>query len=201
MVYKPNVPQPTDTFGQSQADFLENFSQLNTLYGKDHVAWDGGAEAGKHTALRLQQQGADPAVTAAEGGLYVKLVGSNEELFYRYNSGGTQNNAVIPLTNKGAVSGSVFSSARVQWNGAAWVLIGTGINFASAAGTSGSLTVTFTNAAPSGDYITLLTGMNNGGLPGILVNPLSITAAAANVSITFGSSGVTPIIHYAVVLP
>jgi len=201
MVYKPNVPQGTDTFGQSQVDFLENFSQLNTLYGKDHVAWDGGSEAGKHTALRLQQQAVDPTVTAAEGGLYVKLVGNNEELFYRYNSGGTQNNAVIPLTNKGAVGGGIFSSARVQWNGATWNIIGSGINFASAAGTSSSLVITFTNAAPSGDYVTLITGMNTGGLPGISVNPLSITTAASTVTISFLSSGVTPIIHYAVVLP
>jgi len=39
MVYKANIPQPTDNLDDSQVDLLGNFQQLDTTYGIDHYAF------------------------------------------------------------------------------------------------------------------------------------------------------------------
>lgn len=97
MVYKPNIPQPETLLSISQGDLLENFSQLNTVFGNNHIPFDNGtpAERGKHTNVILKTQGGNPGTLVDEGALFTKVSGAATELFYRYPAGGT----VVPLTS------------------------------------------------------------------------------------------------------
>jgi hypothetical protein len=99
MAYNPNIPQPGDFVSSSQADILENFSQLNTQYGNDHVAWDAGSNNGKHKKVTLIA-GTDPTTAAGEVAVYSKTVTGSTNLYCRLASNGT----VIQLTNSSSVS-------------------------------------------------------------------------------------------------
>jgi len=90
MVYKL-IPKPTDSpANDSQADILENFTELDLQYGTagDHVEFTAVAANGKHKQATLIDLGADPVTGATEGTVYTKTVGARIEPFYRYPSSG-----------------------------------------------------------------------------------------------------------------
>ena len=64
MVYKPNIPASTDKPAQSQPEIQTNFSELNTQFSLEHVAFNAGADNGKHKFVTLQRSaGIVPAGT------------------------------------------------------------------------------------------------------------------------------------------
>jgi len=155
MAYNPLIPQPTDIISQSQPQILENFTQLNTQFGIDHVAWNvGGATAGHHKAVHLLNV-ADPVTGGTEGGAYTKVKGTQSELFYRYQSSGP----IQQLTNQSSPFGGPFALVRVVGSfGGTAAINGTPINVASITTTApGVLTITFTTAAASSDYTVFYT--------------------------------------------
>lgn len=100
MAYTPNCPLGPQKINASQPIINANFQQLNTQFSVNHVALTAGSQNGKHTFVSMREQGADPATAANEGAIYTKLVGADDELFYRYQSNG----AVVQLTSGGGVS-------------------------------------------------------------------------------------------------
>lgn len=63
MVYLPTIPAANDRPAQSQAQIQENFTQLNTQFGAEHVAFDAAANNGQHRYITLQRM----AVAAPTG--------------------------------------------------------------------------------------------------------------------------------------
>ena len=96
MTYNPAIPQSTDIPSQSQSQILTNFSQANTIFGIDHVAFNDATAAnrGKHDQSTYIEQGADPATLANEIAIYAKDVSGASRLFQRLESSGT----VLPFT-------------------------------------------------------------------------------------------------------
>jgi hypothetical protein len=84
MVYLPNIPQPTDDPAtQSQAQFLENFQQLDTQFGFDHIAFSAGADNGEHVKVTFNDVSADPGLASPKASCYTKAdAGGSTQLFY-----------------------------------------------------------------------------------------------------------------------
>lgn len=102
MAYKNNVPQPGDSPAtDSQPDFLENFSQLDSQYGTagDHVAFSAGADNGLHKKIRLNGVIADPNEPDPRASLYLKTIAANSELFFENFDVGAASNLVRQMTN------------------------------------------------------------------------------------------------------
>lgn len=154
MAYDPNIPQASDFISNSQLAILTNFQDLNTIFGEDHVTWNAASRNGRHEAVRLQEQAADPTTQSAEGSVYTKLTSGNDELYYRYQSNGT----VMQLTSGGGLAqGLVMFAAGITSSlGVGPATFTSSFNF-NAAITLGlnSATFTFASAAPSTNYVVL----------------------------------------------
>ncbi len=73
MVYKPNIPLPTDNLSVSQGDLVGNFQSLNTTFGIDHYPFaDTSANSGKHNVVTtpLINGAAHPNTSATEDKFY-----------------------------------------------------------------------------------------------------------------------------------
>ena len=91
MSYNPSIPGPNDLISVSQADILNNFSQLNTIFGQDHVKYDDATAAnrGKHNQSTYPDSSSDPDPDPNELALYSKDVGGNSRLFLQQENSGT----------------------------------------------------------------------------------------------------------------
>jgi hypothetical protein len=84
MAWNPNIPQPTDTLSQSQADILGNFQALDALF-----------DDGIQNVVLLPVQTSDPATSATQIALYSKIgITGSQDLFMRKISNG----AVVDMT-------------------------------------------------------------------------------------------------------
>lgn len=102
MPYKNNIPQPSDSPAtDSQADLLENFSQLDSQYGTagDHVAFTAAADNGMHKKISLNGVIADPNLPDPQASLYLKTIAGNSELFFENFDVGGVTNLVRQMTN------------------------------------------------------------------------------------------------------
>lgn len=138
MTYNANIPQSTNLVSNSQAQLLENFSQLNTQFGIDHTPFNNAGSNGdgfhKKVTLKLVT---DPAAATSEDILYNKQVTytgptTRNELFMRQSS--ADGSAVIQLTDlyqaiSTATTGSTFlpGGLVLKWG-----------QFSIASGSSGS---------------------------------------------------------------
>ena len=67
MAYKNNIPLSTDIQSVSQLDLFNNFAQLDTSFGIDHVTFsDVTADNGKHNQVTYVVQSPDPTTAAVE---------------------------------------------------------------------------------------------------------------------------------------
>lgn len=94
MVYNPQIPKAKDIMSNSQSDMLTNFTQLNTVYGSDHVAFNASANRGKHNKVTFLSQGSDPTMDAPdtkenEIAIFALEDGTNTELYIRKELNGT----------------------------------------------------------------------------------------------------------------
>lgn len=55
MVYLPTIPAANDKPAQSQGEIQENFTQLNTQFSTEHVAFNAGADNGQHKFVTLRR--------------------------------------------------------------------------------------------------------------------------------------------------
>lgn len=96
MTYNPQIPKAKDIMANSQLDMLNNFSQLNVVFGTsgDHVAFDASANRGKHNKVTFVSQGNDPENDAPETkeneiALFALEDGTDTELYIRKELNGT----------------------------------------------------------------------------------------------------------------
>ncbi len=91
MAFNPNIPQPADQIAVSQADLLNNFTELSTFLNINHVDF-ASADQGKHKFVSFPQQGSSPATTGTEVALYSKLstLTGVPELYFRNASSGEE---------------------------------------------------------------------------------------------------------------
>lgn len=116
MAYNSLIPQPNDLLSQSQSEIQQNFAEIQTLIGVNHVNF-GAAGAGKHNFVTMPEQGVIPTTGSNEGVLYTAQVAGQTELFFRKSN----NAAPVSLTSSSeAGSGwtSLPSGVIIQWGSA-----------------------------------------------------------------------------------
>lgn len=85
MTYNPSIPNSTDLISASQQPIKDNFTQLNTQFGIDHVAFNNGGSngTGHHKKVQIDTPlGADPAQSGVTGAFYTKSDGTNAQAYY-----------------------------------------------------------------------------------------------------------------------
>ncbi|MCJ7616077.1 MAG: hypothetical protein MUO43_06020, partial [Desulfobacterales bacterium] len=116
MVYKASIPQPNDKLRISQAELLENFTKLDSVFEKDHITYsDITGDGGKHSATTFVNRTdkalpIPPTTGVKELAFYVKDDGTNiPRIFYQEpNSAGVPPPAGLEIQ----VSGSVKATAN-----------------------------------------------------------------------------------------
>lgn len=130
MVYKPNIPAGSDDIGTSQGEIQDNFQQLNTSFGIDHVAFnDTTDDTGKHLHTifsNLTAKGLGiPATGAEELALYVKDDAAGDpQLFMREKSSGTEQQVSGSVINAANGEAPLFGGFSIKWGVATGVTNG-----------------------------------------------------------------------------
>ena len=103
MSFNPNIPQSSNIPSQSQAQFLTNFGQLNTIFDVDHVTYNNATSAnrGKHDQSTYIDSSGDPTTSSNECAVYSKALSGVSTLYFRKESNGTaiQMTGVDPVVN------------------------------------------------------------------------------------------------------
>lgn len=150
MTYSPNIPQPTDIPSDSQADLLNNFQSLNTLFSINHMPLtDVSPQAGYHTRVYLNNVlGADPGLASPVTSIYSKSTAGGNELFF-------QNNTLA--SNVKQLTGSIIIETGTDGQGGAYQVFQTpwGIKFftGQTSAFNGSRNFTFSGAQVFGASI------------------------------------------------
>lgn len=186
MTYQPSIPQASDIIATSQQDILDNFTQLNSIYGTlgDHYAWDNGtpSEQNRHAKVTLPRLptanapgNATPVPGAQDGVIYAKETVSQTIPYWRKDAGAVD----FPLLPIRAMGRFTFAGADV----------GTPFNLTVSAG-GGTLaqTLSFTEDMPDTNYLVLVQGYNSStaGSRDNLVDDTSI--AVGSFDILFANS-------------
>jgi len=163
MTFNPDIPQPNDDLSVSQGDLLNNFTDLNTQFAINHVAFDdAGADKGKHKFITFVEQAADPESKGDEYLLYAKDDGGEPELYARPES----NANAYQITKDGALFTGLLPVVAVNFNNTG-AIQGSSLNVASVSrpGNSGRYVVNFTNALPDNNYVWSISGFDNANNP------------------------------------
>jgi hypothetical protein len=167
MAYDNNIPQANDLISQSQAQILENFSQLDTQYSGDHVAFSAATNNGEHTKVSFSNVSAPGAQTDPKSVLYTKSpvggIFSHVLPFFRNQS--AELNVLPDLSNTG--TNYSFSLGQIIFN------FGSGV---IASGTS-SLTVSWKTPFTT-NLLTVLCTKNGNGI-GSSGNTVTMNANAS----------------------
>lgn len=116
MSYNPSIPQPTDRPSDSQAQILANFTQLNTIFGQEHVTFNATADNGEHTKVTINAPlGADPGLADPKSSIYTKTVAGDSELFFEKFDNGAAANLVQQMTNLPITSGVRHGGTQYTW--------------------------------------------------------------------------------------
>lgn len=158
--YNPSIPQGGDNLSTSQAQMLNNFTQLNTIFAFDHYTWNDptSADRGFHKQITFPVTRTDPALTGTQGMLYTKTVSGLAQLFFA-NSAGVA--AVSGITGVISQNGSLtFPNGLVFKWGA----------FSMGAGVTSSGDISFAGGQfPSNLFSILISGStaNSGNTAGV----------------------------------
>lgn len=158
MSYNPSIPGANDNLSTSQGQIQNNFTQLNTLFVRDHYAYSDATNGGYHKQVTLQNVAA-PAPVAPASAVYSKTVSGVQELFFK---------------NGAAQETQLTSIARPLWKGVA-----------SDANVDFTLGVAGVSLASNG-YLYLPNGLliQWGRVTGGLANTGTVTFATANKNFT-----------------
>ncbi len=94
MTYLPSIPQAPDFLSVSQGQILANFTQLNAIFGVDHVFLNTNTSllpSGYHTAIHMVPQN-NPATKNGFGILYSKQITSIATTALLYKDGPPSSN-------------------------------------------------------------------------------------------------------------
>lgn len=95
-IYSPNEPQPTDSLGESQPNFQQNFLSLYFAFLKNHVSLTDNSLGGKHTIVELLEQSGSIQTDVGDISIYTKDVeGQTDQVFMRYQGNGQE----VQITN------------------------------------------------------------------------------------------------------
>jgi len=121
--YQPGIPTGTVNLDVDYQNLQNNFQQLDTTYGTDHVAFSQAINNGYHTAIHLIPQATPIAVTGIAE-LYSQTtndgINTSQQLFYQIITG-TPATLNIPLTRNflpvGSGNGRTFLPGGIilQW--------------------------------------------------------------------------------------
>lgn len=163
MVYKDNIPRKKDDVSVSQADLLENFSELNTQFGVNHVAFDSGnGDEGKHKFVTFVEQASDPETQSDEYLIYAKNDNGEPELYARPQENGT----AFQITKNGGLFYGARPVAAVNFEPDGTIISGFNVASVTPSGSSRFL-ITFTNqiededGTPTADYFWDIQGMRS----------------------------------------
>jgi len=113
MVYFNNVPQPTDKPSQSQAQIASNFSDLDTVFNKNHIGFSQANNRGEHRKVTFNSVIANPNAASPKANLYIKTVAGASQLFYQ--NGNAASNVkqmtglnITNLVNGGTAGGTLY---------------------------------------------------------------------------------------------
>lgn len=87
--YNPNIPQPNDILSDSQDEILQNFQQINTVFGINHSTFET-ANQGKHNEVTLPENAAPTNTLINEANIYSRqsaFTGNTELVWQRENNG------------------------------------------------------------------------------------------------------------------
>ncbi len=138
------VPNPTQTLGQTNLPIKQNFQTIDTGFSVDHVTF-GAAGVGKHQKVTFPNTTPVPAFVAPDIGLFNQLaVPTTRQDIWMARGASTP----FPIT--GYDNGAIAANAAVSWSylPSGWKVIGG--NSTTSAGASGSRTITFASSAGGG---------------------------------------------------
>jgi hypothetical protein len=195
MVYIADVPNAGDVISQSQSILLENFRELNLVYGdtapvadpnSDHYAYsDTSGNARKHRKVRLVRQAAGagiPTPAATDGVMYSRVSATQTIPFYRKDAG-TVDFPLLPVRG------------MIRYNAGTGAVVGTAFNLTVTAGAGTAVQILdFTEVMPDANYIVL--AMTSTGSGSSVVNIIDATQFQITASNAAGERHVV-VFHYA----
>jgi hypothetical protein len=115
-MYQPGIPTGTVNLDVDYQNLKDNFQQLDTTFGVDHIKFSQGTNNGFHTVVHLVNQNADPVASTAAGQIYSKLAmippGGDSQLFFETPLGGVEQiSGHLALAN----GYGWFSGMLIQW--------------------------------------------------------------------------------------
>lgn len=186
MTFTPNIPQASQSLGQTQQPIQNNFTNYNNLVSVDHVA-PNALNQGNHKQVTFYQYGAAPYTT-----------GANQSFLYTLNASAAGSQLVYQPTivNPGfAVPVSPRALGRISRTGATTYSLvggayGASTSFNAAAPTGGfsnSFVFNFLSPLATTDYFVMISLESN------VNNPCSInTKTTSGFNVTFGASATPP---------
>lgn len=159
MAYQSNIPQATDRINDSQAQLLENFTQIKALIDVNHVTFGASGE-GKHALVTFPNLAAPGAPAGADINIFNSTVLGGPELSIRKTGG-----AAIPFT-------------RAYANGTkGWMYLPNGLLMAWGQGTTLS-------GSPAGDVTNVLFstagGAGDDAFPGFTTTHINVVLVRAH---------------------
>lgn len=117
MTYNPSIPTSTQLISASQAPIKDNFTQLNTQFGVDHISFNNGGVngTGHHKQVTIDSPlGADPVAAGTTGVFYTKTVSAKTQPFFINSTRAIQlSSDIITYTPSLSSGGGTFNySAR-----------------------------------------------------------------------------------------
>lgn len=137
MALNTNIPQPTQTLGQTWNAINQNFNNIEAAFIVNHVDYvDGTGNQGKHILVTMPVNAAPTPTLAGEMSLYTQLVGMVPQLFLQPQTGGTPVN-ISSVTYQNALpwvfgnqgSTQLPSGVILKWGNATVVNAPITINF------------------------------------------------------------------------
>jgi len=140
--YQPGIPTGTVFLNQDYLNIQNNFQQLDTIYGKDHIPYSQVSNSGYHTLVHMVAQSAIPPIAVAgTGELYTFSTndGVNTDIALYYQTGGGRQIKMtgnfVPSANNNGFSmlpgGMILQWGRVTGKSGNWPLTPQTLNFAT----------------------------------------------------------------------
>lgn len=93
MAININIPQPTQSLGQTWSPIQANFNAIQAAWVINHVDYNSlNPLAGKHNLVTMPEQAADPVTLADEMAIYTKDVNGISQLFIAPEAAGVVRN-------------------------------------------------------------------------------------------------------------
>ncbi len=159
--YNKNIPRSTDDPSQSQPIIQNNFDQLNTVFGNEHVEFDNSTpgDRGKHKMVTFVDNTTDPGLAYPNSQIYTKSYGvspNENQVGFIDVTHEDNTNQIVPIHPVAFVR---FTSGRV---------ISQQFNVSSITGAGNSYQINFTKALPNANYICVASSQSTIG-PSIVI--------------------------------